>query len=264
MGIGIRWLVHALRLWRADDPFRIQVAPKVSEIPGAIHKKFKTRAQALEAFHMAVREGDVRAVQVEPDEEVATISSPSMISVARDTRQSSRPRVPQVSNRDRKGSGGKTGETTRKEDAPNNASLRHPKNRMGSVTVGTELQVRCASEPYENLNHGLINVCTTLHSTGRAGPSSSRTGDQTRVLRHAALSSRGSTIKRWQDGQNEAAAAVSISFRANGSTATHDSARAVSTKAEGSSNLSSHHQLPWLTRLLVLAQLMYPGVNVAY
>ena len=170
MEIGIRWLAHSRRPWRADDPFRIQVAPKVSEIPGAIHKKFKTRAQALEAFHMAVREGDVRAVQVEPDEEVAIISSPSMMSVARDTRQSSRPLEAQASNRDRKGSGGNTGETTRGEHASNNASQRHPKNRMGPVTVDTESRVRCASESHENLNHRPIDVCTKPPQHGAGGP----------------------------------------------------------------------------------------------
>lgn len=59
----------------ADFPFgptnypstRTQVAPKVCEIAGAIHKKFKTRAEALEAFNRARREGTVRAVPVEPD-----------------------------------------------------------------------------------------------------------------------------------------------------------------------------------------------------
>jgi hypothetical protein len=88
MGIGICFL--------ADFPFgrtnypstRTQAAPKVSEIAGAIHKRFKTRTEALEAFNRARREGTVRAVPVEPESDTASSSdSSSQLSVARDNCQ---------------------------------------------------------------------------------------------------------------------------------------------------------------------------------
>ncbi|KAF8482976.1 hypothetical protein DFH94DRAFT_387909 [Russula ochroleuca] len=46
-----------------------QAAPKVTEIPGNIHKKFKTLAEAWAAYHQAAREGRVRAVRLYPEPE---------------------------------------------------------------------------------------------------------------------------------------------------------------------------------------------------
>ncbi|KAI9458549.1 hypothetical protein F5148DRAFT_319694 [Russula earlei] len=57
-----------------DQPCRTQVAPKVSEISGAIHKKFKTYAEAWEAFNRAAREGSVRVVRLDPEPEVASLA----------------------------------------------------------------------------------------------------------------------------------------------------------------------------------------------
>lgn len=51
------------------DP-RTQAASKVNGIPGNIHKKFKTLAEAWEAYHQAAREGSVRAVRLYPEPEV--------------------------------------------------------------------------------------------------------------------------------------------------------------------------------------------------
>jgi hypothetical protein len=88
MAIGICFL--------ADFPFgrtnypstRTQVAPKISEISGAIHKKFKTRTEALEAFNRARQEGTVRAVPVDPELDTASLSdSLSQRSAARDNCQ---------------------------------------------------------------------------------------------------------------------------------------------------------------------------------
>ncbi|KAH9961289.1 hypothetical protein BC827DRAFT_337627 [Russula dissimulans] len=72
-----------------------QVAPKVSEISGAIHKKFKTRAEALEAFNRATREGTVRVVPVDQELDAASLASSrssSPLPVARDNYQRLRPR----------------------------------------------------------------------------------------------------------------------------------------------------------------------------
>jgi len=41
-----------------------QAAPKVSEVSGAIHKKYKTLEEAQEAFNRATHEGTVRTVRV--------------------------------------------------------------------------------------------------------------------------------------------------------------------------------------------------------
>jgi hypothetical protein len=51
------------------DPCRTQAALRVSEISGAIFKKYNTYPDALEAFNNAARDGKVRAVQVDPDPE---------------------------------------------------------------------------------------------------------------------------------------------------------------------------------------------------
>ena len=45
---------------------RTQAAPKVIEISGAIHKKFRTLREAYEAYNKAAREGALRVVQVDP------------------------------------------------------------------------------------------------------------------------------------------------------------------------------------------------------
>jgi len=81
--------------WANDPSTRTQVAPKVSEISGAIHKKFKTRAEALEAFNRATREGTVRAVPVDQESDVASLASSrtsSPLPVARDNYRRLRPR----------------------------------------------------------------------------------------------------------------------------------------------------------------------------
>src|SRR6266849_7234172 len=48
---------------------RTQAALRVSEISGAIFKKYKTYPDALEASNNAARDGKVRAVQLDPEPE---------------------------------------------------------------------------------------------------------------------------------------------------------------------------------------------------
>ncbi|KAH9998492.1 hypothetical protein BJV74DRAFT_824791 [Russula compacta] len=54
-------------------------APKVTGIPGAIHKKFKIYPDALEAFNRARREGAVREIRVapEPEDVAQSFNAPS-------------------------------------------------------------------------------------------------------------------------------------------------------------------------------------------
>jgi hypothetical protein len=67
------------------------VAPKVTGIPGAIHKKFKTHAEAWAAFNRATHEDTVREIPIDPGSDTASSSDPPRLPrVARDNRQRSR------------------------------------------------------------------------------------------------------------------------------------------------------------------------------
>ncbi|KAI0256034.1 hypothetical protein BJV78DRAFT_1168742 [Lactifluus subvellereus] len=168
-----------------------QAAPKVNEISGAIHKKFKTHAEAWDAFNMAEREGAVRAVRVEPDA-VATVSAPlSRISLPRDGRQRPRPQEPRVSQEalgeyavaqstgpvtrlgrhSRRNSNGSGSRPTRRGQTSRNVSLQHPTQRIGPVAVGADSRGRCMSESREGLNQGPRNVRAYLDSAGAASTS---------------------------------------------------------------------------------------------
>jgi hypothetical protein len=89
MGIGICWLAN-FRFERTNYPStRTQAAPKVSNISGAIHKKYKTRVEAREAFERARQQGTVRAVPGDPESDtVSSSSDPSVqLPVVQDNRQ---------------------------------------------------------------------------------------------------------------------------------------------------------------------------------
>ena len=52
------------------------MAPTVLGVPGAIHKKFKTHAEAWAAFNQATHEGTVRKVRIDPGSDTASSSDP--------------------------------------------------------------------------------------------------------------------------------------------------------------------------------------------
>jgi hypothetical protein len=93
MKIGICWLAN-FRFRQTNHPStRTQAAPKVSEVPGSIHKKFKTRAEAWQAFNLARQRGAVRTVLVDRESDTASSSSDSspQLSAARANRERFRP-----------------------------------------------------------------------------------------------------------------------------------------------------------------------------
>lgn len=52
------------------------MGPKVIRVPGAIHKKYKTHAEAWAAFNRAMHEGTVREVRIDPGSDTASSSDP--------------------------------------------------------------------------------------------------------------------------------------------------------------------------------------------
>ena len=60
------------------DPCRTQAALRVSEISGAIFKKYKTYPDALEAFNNAARNGKVRTIQLDPEPEAEFLPGPQI------------------------------------------------------------------------------------------------------------------------------------------------------------------------------------------
>src|SRR6266850_2039276 len=246
MGIGICSL--------ADFPFgrtnypstRTQVAPKVCEISGAIHKKFKTRTEALEAFNRARREGTVRAVPIEPESDTASLSdSSSQRPVARDNCQRVRqqnctqetrvsrnepPREHEIVGRPRQAPRPATRleryfQRKRAAASSTHANILSPTHegpsgsaeRMGRVIVGVD-------EPRErqNFNQESRNAPVYVYDAERPGSPSSRPVDPP---------TRGRSDERWQGSQHGPVGALPSPSRADTSHAAipHREARPAST-----------------------------------
>ncbi|KAH9978707.1 hypothetical protein BGW80DRAFT_690716 [Lactifluus volemus] len=166
----------------------IQAAPKVCGIPGAVHKKFKTCAEAWRVYNRAEREGEVRVIEVEPDAEVRAEAARALahLSPARDNHQRPSPQVSQEALR-----GHAVVQAT------------HPTSRPGRYEIGNRTGSGNGTLPHpttRTLDPG-IGLSTYPHGTVRSSPVSLRTGDQSRVLGHAGPSGRGSTIRRPADSQ---------------------------------------------------------------
>ena len=238
----LQGLVSTGRLFhlvRTDDPHRTLVAPNVVGVPGAIHKKYKTHAEAREAFDRAMREGTVRPVPVDPGSDTASSSdSPFPPRVARDNRQRQRSR------RQHRTQGHYGHEVERPAPAPalrpatrlqsnfrreRATSAAHPNiipsahagpsgiaERMDRITLG--------SEPQDRLQNFNQESRITLEYVANGSPSS----------RPARLSTRGRSHERWQGGQYRPVDAPRSSSRAVNShmAIPHHEARPMSTSGE--------------------------------
>ncbi|KAI0305642.1 hypothetical protein B0F90DRAFT_1086695 [Multifurca ochricompacta] len=160
-----------------------QAAPKVSEISGAIHKKFKTYAEAREAFDKAEREGEVRAIQVDLAYDAkpspSYLPSQVLLSTAADNRRHSRfqvhaqnPRLSQEGPHNHtpmqsaRYSDARLGRHFHRNPTSNvtgtdivhpsrNVSCSNPSHDTGFVeAIGVELETHCMSEPHRDLNWG--------------------------------------------------------------------------------------------------------------
>jgi hypothetical protein len=227
-GVYGDWYLLAGRFayMRTNNPSpRTQVAPKVSEISGAIHKKFKTHAEAWDAFHRAAREGTVRVVQVEPESDTVSLSD----SVAPDNcqrfRHQSRTRGTWVSQ-------GETHERNVERPTPSlrTATRRQPyfhrhraasfahanimssthagpsslAERMGGVSISAEPRERRSS------NQESRNVPAYMNNlnTGRPGSPSPSS-------RPVGLFTRARTDERWQGSERGPVGPVPSSSRAD-------------------------------------------------
>jgi hypothetical protein len=239
--VYLGWPLHLLYVRTNNPSPRTQVAPKVSEISGAIHKKFKTHAEAWDAFHRAAREGTIRVVQVEPESDTVSLSG----SVAPDNcqrfRHQSRTQGTWVSQ-------GETHERNVERPTPSlrpatrlqryfhrhrAASFAHANimssahagpsglaERMGGVTIGAEPRERRSS------NQESRNVPAYMNNlnTGRPGSPSSRP---------VGLFTRGRTDERWQGSERGPVGPVPSSSRADiHTTISHREASPMSTWME--------------------------------
>jgi hypothetical protein len=228
---------HFTYVWTNNPSPRTQVAPKVSEISGAIHKKFKTHAEAWDAFHRAVREGTIRVVQVEPESDTESLSD----SVAPDNcqrfRHQNRAHGTWVSQ-------GETHERNVERPTPSlrpatrlqryfhrhrAASFAHA-NIMSSAHAGPSgLAERMGGvEPRERRisNQESHNVPAYVNNlnTGRPGSPSSRP---------VGLFTRGRTDERWQGSERGSVGPVPSSSRADiHTTISHREASSMSTWME--------------------------------
>lgn len=226
-GVYADWylLADQFTLRYANRPYRAQAAPKVSEVSGAIHKKYKTLAEAREAFNRATHEGTVRRVRVDasPDASSSSSSTSSPRSVARDNPRPFRPRqyaqATQLSREPR-------------HERAVTPPRPHPANRLGSYfhrsrtptsdtstsnilppmhagqsgLAGTIGHVTVGAEPREGQKSGQgpSKVPTYMHSTERSGSPSSRAADRS----PASASSGGCSNGRWQESQQHGSVSV--------------------------------------------------------
>ena len=236
----LQGLVSTSRLFhlvRTDDPHRSLVAPKVIGVPGAIHKKYKTHAEAREAFDRAVRERTVRRVPEDPGSDTASSSdSPFPPRVARDNRQRLR--------RQHRTQGHYGHEAERPAPAPARrpatrlqshfrreraTSAAHP-NIIPSAHAGPSGivermdRVTLDSEPQDRLQNFNQESRITLEYVVNGAPSS----------RPARLPTRGRSHERWQGSQYRPVDAPRSSSRADNSHTAipHHEARPMSTSAE--------------------------------
>jgi hypothetical protein len=256
MGIGICWLAD-FRFGRANYPStRAQVAPKVSEISGAIHKKYKTRAEAREAYNKARREGTVRAVPVDPASDTASLSDSSFLSVARVNCQrsrqqnctqgtqfherphereivgrpiqASRPAARSQHHFQRKRAAG--GSTHPNVMSPTRAGPSNFSERMDPIAVS-----RDEPRKHQNFNQESRNAPASVYDAGRSNSTSSRP---------VGPSTRGRCDKRWQGSQHGSVGALPTSSRADTSQAAIQSPGTVL-----SQSTESNHAMHRVSRL---------------
>jgi len=225
-----------LHLMRTDDPPRTLVAPRVIGIPGAIHKKFKTHAEAREAFDRATREGTVRPIPADPESDTASSSDPPfpLRVTRRDNRQRSR--------RQHRPQGHHGHEIERPAPALRPATrlqshfrreratgAAHP-NIVPSAHAGPSgiaertYRVTMGSEPQDRHQSFHQESRITLEYVDNGSPSS----------RPARLPTRGRSHERWQGSQYRPVNALQSSSRADNSHTAilHHEARPMSTSAE--------------------------------
>ncbi|KAI0276582.1 hypothetical protein BGY98DRAFT_1177646 [Russula aff. rugulosa BPL654] len=189
-----------------------QAALRVSEISGAIFKKYKTYPDALEAFNNAARDGKIRAIQVDPEPEAELLPGPQIREQAPHEYPAVRPIIPRSAAR------------------PGQSFHKSRTTRSSTGAGMTPSMYASQSDLAERTCHGTAGTEPREHQ--RFGQPS-RPADGNQVLLPTGSSSSGHGNERWQESQHDSPRALPILSRADRGTAfAHHEARSTSTSAE--------------------------------